>query len=91
MINRLTFTGSSILLFLILFVTSTFSQTPISPTDGATVTGPNVTITWTAFDDGNGNGPYDFEIDTDAAFGAPTQSYGIETTSYNLAGAYNTT
>ncbi len=49
----------------------TFAQAPITPADGATgVSVATASISWTDFDDGSGNGPYDAELDDDAAFGS---------------------
>ncbi|MGK9476170.1 hypothetical protein [Melioribacter sp. OK-6-Me] len=62
----------SIILF---FSTTDYAQTPISPTDGQVgVSQSLASITWTDFDDGNGNGPYDVEFDDDPGFGSPEAS-----------------
>jgi hypothetical protein len=69
------------------------AQTPITPSDGATaVVASTNAVTWTDFDDGNGNGPYDVDFDDDAGFGSIDYSAAnTSATSLTVAVTYNTT
>lgn len=80
---------------IILAAQSLFAQTSVYPTDGATGVPQSLTkITWTDFDDGNGNGPYDVELDNNSAFTSPIFSaYATTNTFLNVISglSYNTT
>ncbi len=54
---------------IIILAQGLFAQTPVNPSNGATLV-PITTsqVTWTDFDDGNGNGPYDVEFTDDPTF-----------------------
>ncbi|GJQ61483.1 MAG: hypothetical protein SCALA702_05360 [Melioribacteraceae bacterium] len=45
-------------------------QTPTPSNGAANVLQTTASISWTAFDDGNGDGPYNVEFDDDAGFGS---------------------
>jgi len=83
-----------ILSIIFFFSTIDYAQTPVSPTDGqAGVSQSLASVTWTDFDDGNGNGPYDVEFDDDPGFGSlNASSYNTASTSLSLPALnYNTT
>lgn len=74
-----------ILLFISVFASISFGQTPITPLDASSaVLQITASVTWTDFDDGNGNGPYDVEFDNDPAFGSVDAS-AASTASTSLA------
>lgn len=71
-----------------------FAQTPVSPANGAIGVSQSLgSVSWSNFDGGNGNGPYDVEFDDDPSFGSPDASaYKIAHTSLSLPSLnYNTT
>ncbi len=83
-------------LFILGLFSISYSQpATISPADGATgVATSTASITWSDFDDGNGNGPYDAQFDDDAAFGSiDAQVANTASTSLSINGLlnYNTT
>ena len=77
----------TILALLALFVTSvSFAQVP-TPSDASASIPLNLSsVSWTAFDDGNGNGPYDVEL-ADASFAGPhsTIAFATSTASTSLS------
>ncbi|MGB9664345.1 MAG: T9SS type A sorting domain-containing protein [Ignavibacteria bacterium] len=78
---------------IIILAQGLFAQTPVNPTNAATLV-PITTnqITWTDFDDGGGNGPYDVEFDDDPAFGSIDFSdYNTVNTFLNISGLQNNT
>ncbi len=81
-----------VLLFAV-FSSQIYSQTPVTPADGATSVSATLTsVSWTDFDDGNGNGPYDAEFDDDATFASPNATIsGTSATSLSVTVVNNTT
>lgn len=78
----------------LLFPLITYSQAPVTPPDASTgVSQATPAVTWTDFDDGFGNGPYDAEFDDDPAFGSvdasvaatPVTLLALPALSYNTA------
>jgi len=63
-----------------------FAQTPVSPADGAYGVSQSIgEVTWTNFDDGNGNGPYDVEFGDDPTFVTLlASSYNTSSTSLTI-------
>ncbi len=76
-----------IILIVISFFSFTFvkAQTPVTPSNGATgVAISTSSVSWTDFDDGNGNGPYDVDFATDNGFTNITYS-ATNTSSLSLS------
>lgn len=70
---------------IIILAQGLFAQTPITPNDGAINVSQTLTqVSWTDFDDGNGNGPYDVEFDDDPLFSSVDAS-AYNTTAINLS------
>lgn len=81
---------------IILAAQSLFAQSPVNPSDNATSVSQTLsTISWTDFDDGNGNGPYDAELDDDPTFSSPDFSISnTNSTFWDVSGfnfEFNTT
>lgn len=72
--------------FILLQFVLIHAQVPVTPTDGAYGVALTISqITWTDFDDGNGNGPYDVEFSDDPGFGALLASlYNTSSTSLTI-------
>lgn len=79
---------------IILLAQGIFAQTPVTPPDNATgVLQSTGQVTWTDFNDGNGNGPYDVQFDDDPTFSSiEAQDSDITSTNLSLPVLdYNTT